>query len=349
MVPPPPHHRKVKLPPHQFSKILAATHHTFYVFLLADGSIDCFDCGRLSKGEGNLKKHLDSPSLSAALALRQANQTVHRIPKDARYTAAEDFIVILADCCSDVDAAWRRLLLLWCFQPTSFQAVRAYLMNDDETQVLLKLDFWNAFNTIHRDKLLTAVRPHIPQYYAFVWQMYRKLAELFFGDFRLHSASGVQQGDSPLDPLFCLVSKTMQSPLNAWYLEDSTLGSPAGTVMHDFETGRKIGLNLSKCECFVFGGCVADQEEATAVIQTTQPDITFPNHVELSLLGASLLSDGVLFAIGTKTTRLSVMSSGLNIFSGTPIPLPSQKSRRCPKVLYLLQCAPTKLGNFGYG
>ncbi|OQV16394.1 hypothetical protein BV898_09537 [Hypsibius exemplaris] len=138
----------------------------------------------------------------------------------------------------------------------------------------------------------------------------------------LHSASRVQQ-DDPLGPLFCLVtlklSKVMHSPLNAWYLYDGTLGSPAGTVMHDLATVETLcreirsELSLSECKCFVFGRCVADQEQTTAAIQTARPEMTFPSRVELSLLGAPLLSDGVPLAIDTKTTTLSLMSSRLSI------------------------------------
>ena len=97
-------------------------------------------------------------------------------------------------------------------------ATRAFLEEEEETQVLLKMDFRNAFNTIHRDAMLHAVRTHLTDYFRFIWQMYRFPTQLSFGEFVLHSAAGVEQWD-PLAPLlFCLVkrklTRTMTSPIN---------------------------------------------------------------------------------------------------------------------------------------
>ena len=38
-----------------------------------------------------------------------------------------------------------------------------------ESRVLLKLDFRNAFNTIHRHVLLQLVRESLPEYFPFIW------------------------------------------------------------------------------------------------------------------------------------------------------------------------------------
>lgn len=65
-------------------------------------------------------------------------------------------------------------------------ATRAYVSETEETRVMLKLDFRNAFNTVHRDKMLTAVRYHLPQYFSFIWQMYRHPSYLFFRRKLLH-------------------------------------------------------------------------------------------------------------------------------------------------------------------
>ncbi|OQV15456.1 hypothetical protein BV898_10331 [Hypsibius exemplaris] len=116
-------------------------------------------------------------------------------------------------------------------------AARAFLEDEDDKQVLLKLDFANAFNTVDRGQMLSAVKKYLPRYYAFIWQMYRHPTELFFAEFALQSATGVQQGD-PLGPLlFCLVtmemSKAMESPFNAWYLDDGTIGGPVETVVEE--------------------------------------------------------------------------------------------------------------------
>ncbi|GAV09740.1 hypothetical protein RvY_19228 [Ramazzottius varieornatus] len=91
-------------------------------------------------------------------------------------------------------------------------AVRCFLEEGrDESQVLLKLDFKNAFNTIHRDVLLRVIRDSSPKYFPFAWQSYRYPSKLLFGQHTLESARGVQQGD-PLTYCFAFSSKSLQDP-----------------------------------------------------------------------------------------------------------------------------------------
>ena len=57
-----------------------------------------------------------------------------------------------------------------------------FLDNDkNERRVLLKIDFRNAFNTIHRDILLALVQQTLPSYFAFFWQSYRFPSKLIYG------------------------------------------------------------------------------------------------------------------------------------------------------------------------
>ncbi|GAU90716.1 hypothetical protein RvY_03094 [Ramazzottius varieornatus] len=136
--------------------------------------------------------------------------------------------------------------------------VRSFLEEGkNESRVLLKLDFRNATNTIHRDGLLRVVREVLPAYHAFVWQTYRHNSKLLFGQHIMESARDVQQGD-PLGPLlFCLViesiTKTLKSPLNLWYLDDGTIGGEIGRVLSDLlvvvEEGRKVGLEFDPSTC----------------------------------------------------------------------------------------------------
>ena len=94
--------------------------------------------------------------------------------------------------------------------------------------MVLKIDFANAFNSIHRDKVLAAASEHLPSLFKYVHSSYGASSFLAFGDHLLLSEEGVQQGD-PLDPLlFCLailpIVKRLSSPINLWYLDDETLG-----------------------------------------------------------------------------------------------------------------------------
>lgn len=84
-------------------------------------------------------------------------------------------------------------------------ATRAFLNNLQPEQVLLKIDFQNAFNSIRRDKMLAAVEEYIPDLLPFVYSVYCSPSYLRWGEEVLLSSEGVQQGD-PLGPLlFCLL------------------------------------------------------------------------------------------------------------------------------------------------
>src|SRR6218665_2017347 len=67
-------------------------------------------------------------------------------------------------------------------------------------QVLVKLDFTNAFNILRRDAMLEAVYSAIPEIYPFALQSYPTPSTLKFGHLSLSSQVGPQQGD-PLGPL----------------------------------------------------------------------------------------------------------------------------------------------------
>ena len=76
----------------------------------------------------------------------------------------------------------------------AIHAARTFLANSSllSPRVLLKIDYKNAFNSIRRDTFLGMVRAQFPEVYPFVWQCYNSPSTLFFGDFMLKSATGVQ-------------------------------------------------------------------------------------------------------------------------------------------------------------
>ena len=80
-------------------------------------------------------------------------------------------------------------------------AARRYLAEMGPDQVLVKLDFINAFNSVRRDAVLEAVALHVPELLAFTKSAYGAPSILQFGDEQVLSEEGVQQGD-PLGPLF---------------------------------------------------------------------------------------------------------------------------------------------------
>ena len=229
-------------------------------------------------------------------------------------------------------------------------STRAFLGEMEETKVILKLDFRNAFNTVHRDAMLHAVRTHLPDYFRFVWQLYRHPSELSFGEFVLESASGVQQGD-PLSPLlFCLVTRgltrAMTSSLNAWYLDDATAGGSVEDAVSDLnlvvEKGKEVGLelNFAKCEAFVFGGDVESRAAATDLIRQAAPDMSFPSRQELSLLGSPLLPEGIADALEGKTAVIRLLTSRLEELHAHQALFLLKNCLSASKVMYVLRSSP---------
>ena len=69
----------------------------------------------------------------------------------------------------------------------------------DDTKMILKLDFENAFNTVDRSEALSRLCEHFPHLSRWAQWCYGAHSHLFFGPMTLASATRVQQGD-PLDP-----------------------------------------------------------------------------------------------------------------------------------------------------
>ena len=68
---------------------------------------------------------------------------------------------------------------------------------------VVKLDFSNAFNSLHRDAMLAAVKQRVPGIYKFCLLSYNLPSVLLYADSTVQSQEGPQQGD-PLGPaLFC--------------------------------------------------------------------------------------------------------------------------------------------------
>ena len=79
-------------------------------------------------------------------------------------------------------------------------ATRRYVMSMPNENVLVKLDFSNAFNSLRRDCMLEAVAKDIPEIYRFAHASYSCNSVLKFGTHSIISEEGPQQGD-PLGPM----------------------------------------------------------------------------------------------------------------------------------------------------
>ena len=137
-------------------------------------------------------------------------------------------------------------------------AARRFIEDLRGDRAFVKLDFTNAFNSLRRDRMLTAVSTELPELYDFCQASYGKSSILKFGTYDVFSEEGVQQGD-PLGPLlFCItlheLLEGLQSDLRIGYLDDISIGGDGVDLAHDLNKiiagGEEIGLqlNVSKCE-----------------------------------------------------------------------------------------------------
>ena len=106
-------------------------------------------------------------------------------------------------------------------------ALRAYVENEKiSDEVLLKIDFRNAFNCVSRKVIMEKVKIHAPQIYTYVYHCYANKSSLYFGEDIIDSKEGVQQGD-PLGPFLFSLSindhvKSCKSRLTIWLLDDGS-------------------------------------------------------------------------------------------------------------------------------
>jgi len=195
----------------------------------------------------------------------------------------------------------------------AISAARQFL-DSSPNNVLLKLDFTNAFNTIRRDCILESVADISPEWYRYVKSSYEGSSSLFYEGNIVESAEGVQQGD-PLGPLlFCIVIRhilaSCASAIRLGYLDDLTLGGAPDTVSKDLELVRStlpllgLSLNDAKCEVIV--------SRDIRSLPTNLLNLPSVPATEAVLLGVPLLCDtGLDQVLAEKVRTLSVLCDRL--------------------------------------
>ena len=216
--------------------------------------------------------------------------------------------------------------------------------------VLLKIDFKNAFNTVRRDFLLAKVKSSFPAIYPFVYQAYSSDSKLNFGLFELASAEGVQQGD-PLGPLlFCLAIQPLVmsclSELNLWYLDDGTLGGPPDTVLSDLErvvnaeANLGLSINSAKCELIVLSEDEEFREDCLTRFRSVAPDIQATVLNSATLLGSPLSKEAADTVLQEKLKSLEQLTHRLKDLDAHDAYFLLRHCFSIPKLLYTLRSAP---------
>ncbi len=170
-------------------------------------------------------------------------------------------------------------------------AARQFLHNKDPSHAVVKLDFTNAFNSVRRDFVLSAVQSLCPTIYSFVHLAYSSRSNLLWGDKIVKSVKGVQQG-VPLGPLlFCLAlhqhSLQLRSDFLAIYLDDATLDGSCEDIIHDVQVmkdAEDIGLSLNGAKCEI----VCDDMTSCGTLLVALPGVQLIKESQAQLLGSPL-------------------------------------------------------------
>ena len=104
-----------------------------------------------------------------------------------------------------------------------------------KTNVILIIDFENAFNLINRQFMLEKTFEIHPEVHKYSHTAYSQPKFLFYGDAVIKSCEGTQQGDPESPALFWdsiqdLID-SLESKINLWYLDDGNLSDDYRTVL----------------------------------------------------------------------------------------------------------------------
>ena len=126
--------------------------------------------------------------------------------------------------------------------------------------VILKVDFENAFNSKNRHFMLEKGFEVHPEDYKYSHSTYSQPSFLFYGDSVIKSCEGTQQRD-PESPALISDSipdliDSLESKINLWYLDVGNFSDDYRTIFKDLkkivEAERTQGLKIKPTKCEIF-------------------------------------------------------------------------------------------------
>ena len=224
-------------------------------------------------------------------------------------------------------------------------AARTYLHNIQPGCLMLKVDFRNAFNSIHRDKVLSSVMDKAPEIYPLAYSAYSQPSLLFFGNSILESAEGVQQGD-PLGPLFFSLAihdmvSSLKSQFRLFYLDDGTLGGTLEEVKEDLHVlesaAELLGLHLNHSKSEV----ICSDTQTRSSMLTVSPSFHCVDPANATLLGSPIGGvESVDSTLSSKKDSLQLLGERLKLLHAHDALCLLRSAFSLPKVLYILRSAP---------
>lgn len=223
-------------------------------------------------------------------------------------------------------------------------ATRRFLNSIDNETIIAKIDFSNAFNSLYRIEMLTALYNILPELAPFCNLAYLEHSHLKYGQYCVLSQVGPQQGD-PLGPLlFCLplqpILTQMKSPLTVGFLDDLTLGGKAEEVAEDVQRleseCEKLGLFLNRTKCEIISTSADIQRDFEPLRQ-----FRWINPSDATLLGAPLSTETALTnTLNTRTVELKRTIEKLSSIATHDAIILLRYSLSATRLLYTLRSCP---------
>jgi hypothetical protein len=221
-------------------------------------------------------------------------------------------------------------------------ACRRYVEGMPDDNIMVELDFNNAFNCIHRDAMLDAVLQHAPEIYPFCYLAYGQTSYLKYGNRTIPSQEGIQHGDPLSSLIFCLtihpLLRALSSDFIVGYMDDITIGGPETIVASDVSSIKTNGITI---------GVVLNTEKCESISKCTpcscEPLNNF-QHIDVinaTLLGAPLSTGAAMdLALEKMLIEMEKASSRLRLISSHDALVLLKTSCGSPRLLHLLRSAP---------